>query len=156
MSQAAAGVDLTPTKEVERASAPEPAKAHSAPSDREGIEQASLEAAWAARRLMPLDQAVAYALAPAGSEPQPAAATTTAAKSERPAGPLTRREREVAALIAHGLTNRQIAEELVIAEGTVAIHVGNILGKLDCVSRAQVAAWAATHGLVDERAQRLG
>ena len=65
-------------------------------------------------------------------------------------GGLTPREREVAALIAHGLTNRQIAEELVIAEGTVAIHVTSILRKLDCTTRAQVATWVAGHGLLDE------
>ena len=48
----------------------------------------------------------------------------------------------MALLIARGLTNRQIAEALVIAEGTAAVHVNHILGKLECSSRAQVAAWA--------------
>ncbi len=54
--------------------------------------------------------------------------------------PLTRREREVAALIARGLTNRQIGARLFIAERTVDTHVGRILAKLGCASRAQVAA----------------
>ena len=54
--------------------------------------------------------------------------------------PLTARERQIAALIAEGLTNRQIASRLVIAERTVDTHVGRILAKLGCASRAQVAA----------------
>ena len=57
--------------------------------------------------------------------------------------PLTARELEVAKLIARGLTNKQIAAELVIAEGTADRHVSNILGKLGFSTRAQVAAWAA-------------
>jgi DNA-binding NarL/FixJ family response regulator len=63
------------------------------------------------------------------------------------AGPLTEREREVVELIVRGYTNRQIAVELVIAEGTAVRHVANILNKLDLKSRAQVAVWAV------ERAQ---
>jgi DNA-binding NarL/FixJ family response regulator len=55
--------------------------------------------------------------------------------------PLTAREREVAVLIARGLTNRQIASHLVISERTADTHVQNILGKLGLVSRAQAAAW---------------
>ena len=66
--------------------------------------------------------------------------------------PPTRREREVAALIARGLTNRQIAAKLVIAERTADTHVANILGKLGFAARAQVAAWAVERGLVDVRA----
>ena len=60
---------------------------------------------------------------------------------------LTRREREVARLVARGLTNRQIASALVIAEGTAGVHVDHILSKLGFRSRAQVAAWAVEHGL---------
>jgi predicted ATPase/DNA-binding CsgD family transcriptional regulator len=54
--------------------------------------------------------------------------------------PLTPRECEVAELIARGLTNRQIAARLFIAERTADTHVSNILAKLGCASRAQVAA----------------
>jgi non-specific serine/threonine protein kinase len=61
----------------------------------------------------------------------------------RGTGPLSPREQEVALLVARGLTNRQIAEQLVIGERTVATHVEHILGKLSFRSRAQVAAWAA-------------
>jgi len=56
---------------------------------------------------------------------------------------LTPREREVAALLARGLSNRAIGEVLVISEGTTALHVQHILGKLGLASRAQVAVWAA-------------
>jgi LuxR family maltose regulon positive regulatory protein len=61
--------------------------------------------------------------------------------------PLTPREREVAALVARGLTNRQIADELVISERTAETHVQHILGKLDLSSRVQLATWALAHGL---------
>jgi DNA-binding CsgD family transcriptional regulator/tetratricopeptide (TPR) repeat protein len=57
------------------------------------------------------------------------------------ANPLTRREREVATHIAAGYSNREIAEVLVISEGTVDVHVKHILKKLDARSRSQVAAW---------------
>ena len=57
--------------------------------------------------------------------------------------PLTGREREVAELIAQGLTNRQIGGRLFIAERTVDTHVSRILAKLGCSSRAQVAAIVA-------------
>jgi DNA-binding NarL/FixJ family response regulator len=60
---------------------------------------------------------------------------------------LTRREREVIALIARGYSNRAIAEALVISERTAENHVANILGKLGCTSRAQAAAYAVEHGL---------
>jgi DNA-binding NarL/FixJ family response regulator/DNA-binding XRE family transcriptional regulator len=61
-----------------------------------------------------------------------------------PLAKLTPREREVALLIANGRTNRQIAEALVIAEGTAAVHVNHILAKLGCTSRARVAALVGT------------
>jgi DNA-binding CsgD family transcriptional regulator len=54
--------------------------------------------------------------------------------------PLTPREREIAGLIAAGLTNKQIGARLYIAERTVDTHVGRILAKLGCATRAQVAA----------------
>ena len=53
--------------------------------------------------------------------------------------PLTKREHEVTELIAGGLTNRQIAERLFIAQRTVDTHVGHILAKLGCSNRSQAA-----------------
>jgi DNA-binding NarL/FixJ family response regulator len=64
-------------------------------------------------------------------------------------GGLTPRERQVIALIAQGLSNRQIAEALVISEKTAEVHVGNILGKLGFSSRAQAAAYAVEQGWAD-------
>jgi non-specific serine/threonine protein kinase len=59
--------------------------------------------------------------------------------------PLTRREAQVARLVARGMGNRAIADELVITEGTVEVHVKRILSKLGFRSRSQVAVWAAQH-----------
>jgi DNA-binding NarL/FixJ family response regulator len=61
-------------------------------------------------------------------------------------GSLTARQREVAALVARGLTNRRIANELVLEEGTVANHVQRLLSRLGFESRVQLAVWAATDG----------
>ncbi len=62
-------------------------------------------------------------------------------------GGLTAREREVAALIAQGKTNRMIAEQLILSERTVEGHVTNILTKLGCTTRTQIATWAVERGL---------
>jgi DNA-binding NarL/FixJ family response regulator len=51
------------------------------------------------------------------------------------------------ALLARGLTNRAIADELVISAHTVQRHVENILGKPGFTSRTQIAAWAVSQGL---------
>jgi non-specific serine/threonine protein kinase len=59
---------------------------------------------------------------------------------------LTPRERQTAALIARGLTNREIAAELVITERTVMRHVEHILAKLGVRSRTQIAVWVVEHG----------
>jgi DNA-binding NarL/FixJ family response regulator len=56
---------------------------------------------------------------------------------------LTTRELEVATLVAEGLTNRQIADRLVISERTAQNHVQHILTKLGFTSRSQIAAWSA-------------
>ena len=58
---------------------------------------------------------------------------------------LTRREREVALLVARGLTNRQIAQELSVSRSTANNHVARILRKLGLHSRAQIAAWVTEH-----------
>jgi DNA-binding CsgD family transcriptional regulator len=67
--------------------------------------------------------------------------------SMRTDGELTAREREVAALVADGLTNGQLAERLFISPKTAAVHVSNILAKLGLSTRAEIAAWAVRHKL---------
>ncbi len=59
---------------------------------------------------------------------------------------LTEREREVLDLIAGGLSNRQIAEKMVISEKTVKTHVSNVLNKLGLEDRTRAAIWALKHG----------
>lgn len=60
--------------------------------------------------------------------------------------PLTEREMDVLRLVAQGLTNQEIAEKLVIGEGTVRTHVSNILGKLHLANRTQAALYALREG----------
>ncbi len=60
---------------------------------------------------------------------------------------LTDREREVLEQIAQGLTNREIAEKMVISEKTVKTHVSNLLDKLGLEDRTRAAIWALKHGL---------
>jgi DNA-binding CsgD family transcriptional regulator len=65
---------------------------------------------------------------------------------------LSPREEEVARLIGQGLRNREIAAALVLSERTVHAHVRNLLDKLELTSRAQIAAWATAHGLLQQQA----
>jgi len=64
-------------------------------------------------------------------------------RTREPRAQLTTREREVAALVAAGLSNKEIAEKLVISERTAEGHVEHILGKLQFRSRSQIASWQA-------------
>jgi DNA-binding CsgD family transcriptional regulator len=70
-------------------------------------------------------------------------------------GGLTAREAEVLGLVAEGLTNRQIAETLVLSQNTVIRHVANIFAKLDVKSRAAAVAIAAERGLVAKDGKTL-
>src|SRR5205085_11169656 len=86
------------------------------------------EAVWADGARMTLEEATACALA----EPAlPAAGGVS----------LSRREREVAGLVARGLTNRQIAERLGIGERTVEGHLERVRSKLGMHSRTEIAVW---------------
>ena len=69
---------------------------------------------------------------------------------ERPAaGGLTERELEVLRLIARGMSNKQIAHELVVSEKTVKTHVSNILAKLHLADRTQAALYAVREGIAE-------
>jgi DNA-binding CsgD family transcriptional regulator len=110
----------------------------------QGLVAAETGAAEPARAL--LEEAVArYELAGAPYETASAAAALAGLGAN--AAGVTRREREVLMLLAEGLTNRQIADRLVLSEHTVHRHVSNILRKLDLPSRAAAAAHAARAGL---------
>ena len=86
----------------------------------------------AARRM-----AARLGMAPLAAE----VAALTTSRSHRQRGPLSRRENEVAALVAEGLSNRAIAERLFVSERTVENHVSHIMRKIDRSSRVGVAGW---------------
>jgi predicted ATPase/DNA-binding CsgD family transcriptional regulator len=102
---------------------------------------AGYDAAWARGRLLTPQEAIELALA--GNVPHPA---SPPARQTAP-GVLSPRETQVAALVARGLTNREIATALVITEHTAMRHLEHILSKLGLRSRTQVAAWAVAHGV---------
>ena len=105
----------------------------------EQLGSARFETAFEEGRAFSVDDGIAYALdehrAPATPPP-----------SEPTAG-LTAREREIAELIAEGLTNRDVAARLTISVRTAETHAQNILLKLGFRSRAQIAAWVAQQRL---------
>ncbi|MGN6796428.1 MAG: LuxR C-terminal-related transcriptional regulator, partial [Streptosporangiaceae bacterium] len=72
------------------------------------------------------------------------------ARGLEPRRKLTRREAEVAALVARGLTNREIAARLFLSVRTVEVHVDHVLTKLGFHTRTQLAAWAHEEGLLPE------
>jgi DNA-binding CsgD family transcriptional regulator len=101
---------------------------------------------WAEGAALTAADAVRFALNEE-AERAPAAAPAAAAvavSASPPASALTAREHEVVALLAAGLSNRDIARELFISPATAARHVANILAKLGFSSRSQVAVWAAS------------
>jgi predicted ATPase/DNA-binding CsgD family transcriptional regulator len=96
---------------------------------RSGLTSAVFDAAWAVGGAMSLEQGVT-------------AAPST--QRDRRITVLTGRERDVAALVCRGLTNRGIADELGIAPATAALHVEHVRGKLGFHTRSQIAAWFAS------------
>ena len=95
---------------------------------------------------MSFGEAVEYALSEEDTTPRTSTAPPELASSYAPPANLTRREEEVAALVARGFTNRQIASELSISEHTVATHLRRILKKLGLQSRAQIGSWLTEQG----------
>ena len=74
----------------------------------------------------------------------------TAKEERRVVNDLFEREAEVLALVAKGLTNKEIAESLVISDNTARNHVSRILEKLGLPRRSEAAAFAAQHGLLED------
>jgi predicted ATPase/DNA-binding SARP family transcriptional activator/DNA-binding CsgD family transcriptional regulator len=118
-------------------------------SARSRLGERAWEEAIGAGRAMSLDEAAGYALS---SEEPEGVADLGPAPEEPPAGEafgtLTRREQEVALLVAQGLTNREISTRLSISERTAGNHVARILRKLGLRSRAQIAGWATERQLL--------
>ncbi|MEO3862431.1 LuxR C-terminal-related transcriptional regulator [Acrocarpospora sp. B8E8] len=112
---------------------------------RDVLGEATVAALWAEGLGLTLDQAVRLAL----EEAVPAARPVVQPAALTPQSTLTAREQEIAELIARGLSNRAIADELVISQATVARHVANILAKLGFASRTQVATWVVEHARPD-------
>ncbi len=114
---------------------------------RTNLGEETFTAAWEEGRALTVEVAVDYAL----SEPVlPAAQSAQAVKEEF--GGLTRREREVAVLIAQGNSNREIARAMTVGVKTVETYVTRMLGKLGFNSRVQIATWTIQKGLI-ERSQ---
>jgi len=104
---------------------------------REELDEVVWKAAWAEGRAMVLEQAVEYAL----SREEPGSPTILVPEGvaiDKQPVKLTRREKEVAALVGRGLSNRRIASTLKLSERTAANHVANILKKLGLSSRHEI------------------
>jgi len=120
------------------------------------MESMTFERAFAEGAAYSFDQAVALALGELddpgdpgdrGDPGDPGDQTIEAPARRRAApGGLTRRELEVAGLLADGLSNKEIAARLLIAQRTVETHVDHVLAKLGLTSRGQVASWVAAQG----------
>jgi len=111
---------------------------------RAALGEARFAAAFGRGERMPVEEGVAHAL---GQSRRPSA---SGASPERTAKPLTRRERQVAELLAQGLSNRDISAALAISPRTVEGHVDHVLSKLGLSNRAAVADWVAAYPLSGE------
>jgi predicted ATPase/DNA-binding CsgD family transcriptional regulator len=113
---------------------------------RRALGTSGVVAAEAAGRALTLEQAVDETVAWLAAAPENRVTAEVRTELDR----LTARECEVAALVARGLTNRQIADALVIGQRTAENHVAHICNKLGLTTRAQIATWAARHGLLND------
>jgi non-specific serine/threonine protein kinase len=91
---------------------------------------------------MTLDEIVDYTVGASNPSRPPSNAPATGPLAEA----LTPRQREVAGLVARGLSNKEIATTLVISQRTAESHIANMLDKLGFTTRAQIAAWVAAAG----------
>ena len=104
------------------------------------LTETEFQAEQATGRILSIEQAVEYAK-------DVALKAVGAQKSRTKLDDLTVREREVAALIARGRSNGEIANELVVSKRTIESHIANILSKLGFTNRAQIVRWALENGL---------
>lgn len=102
------------------------------------LDSATWEAAFVEGQAKGLDEAIDYALSARLPSTPPVPSPDT---SRVRVATLTRREEEIADLVARGMTNRQIAAELTLSRHTVANHVARILSKLGVDSRSHITAW---------------
>ena len=109
---------------------------------RSQLDKDAWDVAWEEGRTMSMETAIEYALSEDASTKLKPLAPDRQPADARPSY-LTPREQEIAALVARGMTNRQIASELVLSEHTVATHLRRTLKKLDFRSRAELAAWVS-------------
>lgn len=106
---------------------------------RRKLGESAYDAAWYAGGTLTVDEAIDVARSVLDGQ---------SAATNLPGSPLTRRETEVAALVARGLSTSGIAAELVISVATVRVHVDHIMAKLDLHSRIQIAAWVKDHASI--------
>jgi non-specific serine/threonine protein kinase len=106
---------------------------------REALPESAATAAVAKGSAMSAAEAIRFAL----GEASPPAARPPAIPADGSPGQLTRREQDVAVLVARGMSNGQIAATRVISDRTVEKHVQHIMDKLGVSTRAQIAAWSA-------------
>jgi DNA-binding CsgD family transcriptional regulator len=110
-----------------------------AEQSRQALGTEAFDAALAAGKGLTLDQVFTYVLD--DKQEGPSTADSAPQRQQEGRTGLTRRELEIAELVAEGLPNKEIASRLTIARRTAEGHVENILAKLGFTSRAQIAAW---------------
>jgi non-specific serine/threonine protein kinase len=138
------GAKLEPLEQIEN-------DRHTA-SARAMLGELEFATAWEEGQAMTFDQVIEYARDIFNADYPPN--STSSRRAEKAAsGGLTRREREVASLVAEGLSNKRIAERLVLSERTAEMHVAHVLRKLGYTTRAQITAWAIRHGLAPSSPQ---
>ena len=114
---------------------------------RVALGEEAFASAWAAGGGLPLDRAVAEAQAVAVDAGRAAEADPDPRRPATAGGGLTPRELEVLRLVAQGLTNPRVAQELFLSPRTVDAHLNSVYGKLGVGSRAAATRFAVEHGL---------
>jgi non-specific serine/threonine protein kinase len=109
---------------------------------RQVLDEAAVTASRASGYALSVEDAVALALQGEGDHTIDNMSTPRVTQIG-PTSPLTQRQQEVALLVGQGLTNRQIADRLIVTERTAGAHIEHILDKLGFTSRTQIGVWVA-------------